>query len=214
MASIEKRGTRWDVRWRTREGFRRKTFLSEPEAQAFAETMGGYRPMRGLGFAKGRARRSRAEVIDHLAANFEVDGNGCWLWTGGLTNPGYARMSWKQDGVTNIPGAHRVILHALGQPVPQGMVVDHLCRVRHCINPDHLEVVTQRENVMRSPIAPGALNAAKTHCAQGHPYTPENTYVWVHTTRSTTTRICKTCNHDYYVRRRDARMGATAEVTV
>lgn len=214
MSDIEKRHRRWRVRWRDEQGAqRRKSFGTEAEALEFQRLVAEYAYSpggRGRGFGRGRARRTRAEVIDVLAANFEVDGNGCWLWQGALTNADYGRLNWKQDGITNVPGAHRVVLHAIGQPVPKGLVVDHLCRVRHCINPDHLEVVRQRENVMRSPIAPGAINAAKTHCAKGHPYTPENTYVWVHTTRSTITRTCKTCQRAYYVRRRDAQIGAAS----
>lgn len=159
----------------------------------------------------GRPTRTRAQVIDHLAENFEVDDNGCWVWTGRLQSEGYAAMTWKQDGIYHIPGGHRVVLHAIGQPVPRDKVVDHLCRNRACINPDHLEVVVQRENILRSPIAPGALNAAKTHCANNHPYSEENTYVYTFKRgRKTTVRVCRTCRRASRERRRAARMGAVA----
>jgi hypothetical protein len=54
--------------------------------------------------------------------------------------------------------------------------LDHLCRVRHCVNPEHLEPVTPGENTRRSPIHISVIRAARTHCKQGHEFTPENTY--------------------------------------
>lgn len=170
----------------------------------------GSRP-RDLTKGRGRKPRNRAQTLSHLASHFEVDATGCWLWTGPLTNAGYARMTWKPlDRV--IPGAHRVVLHALGFPVPEDKVVDHLCRVRHCINPDHLDVVDQRENVMRSPIAPAALNARKTHCIHGHAFTPENTVTYVnHGGRKTVARVCRTCQRSWFAKTA-ARRSARAEV--
>lgn len=136
--------------------------------------------------------RTRAQVIDKIAANFEVSDEGCWLWTGNLTNVGYAKMTWKPAGEV-IGGGHRVVLHAIGQPVSRELDVDHLCRNRACINPDHLEPVTRRTNILRSPIAPAAVNALKTHCPQGHPYDEVNTYVQ-RFANGNTGRICRTCN--------------------
>jgi hypothetical protein len=54
--------------------------------------------------------------------------------------------------------------------------IDHLCRVRHCVNPAHMEPVTPRENILRSPVALAAINARKTHCPQGHPLSGANLY--------------------------------------
>ena len=68
--------------------------------------------------------------------------------------------------------------------------IDHLCRVRNCVRPSHLEQVTGRENVLRSH-GPAAINARKTHCHKGHEFTPENTYVWSNGSR--THRMCRTC---------------------
>lgn len=198
---------RWAVRWFSlNRGGRRATrrFRTEGEARAFV--VPDERPFRSHVARPGRRRRNRAQVIDHLAANFEPNETGCWVWTGALTNEGYARMTWKQDGVYAVPGGHRVILHALGFPVPRDRVVDHLCRNRACINPDHLDVVQQRENVLRSPIAVAAINAAKTHCPHGHEYTAENTYLYTFKTRKTTTRVCRACQHGYYLARRARRL--------
>jgi hypothetical protein len=60
-------------------------------------------------------------------------------------------------------------------PIPEGLNIDHLCRVKACCNPAHLEPVTQHENIMRSPIALAAINARKTHCKYGHEFTEANT---------------------------------------
>lgn len=147
----------------------------------------------------GRLSRNRAEVIEALASKFEIDPDTeCWRWTEGLTPQGYARFSWKRtDGVLFSAG-HRVVMAALGFPLPRGMVIDHLCRVRECINPDHLEVVTSRENVMRSPITLATINSSKTHCPQGHAYDDKNTTVVRHTTRSAIGRVCRACMRDRY----------------
>jgi hypothetical protein len=80
---------------------------------------------------------------------------------------------------------HRWAYETLVGPIPDGLVIDHLCRVRNCVNPDHLEPVTHRENIRRGEA--GAWNRVKTHCPQGHEYTPENTRY------SGTTRNCREC---------------------
>lgn len=106
---------------------------------------------------------------------------GCWLWAGGLQD-GY--------GVFDVrfapSSAHRVAYVALiGDPGE--LSLDHLCRVRWCCNPEHLEPVTERENSLRSP-----FRRRKTHCTHGHEYTPENTQwkagEWGHPVRK-----CRTC---------------------
>lgn len=96
-------------------------------------------------------------------------------------------------------GAHRWLYERRNGKVPSGLELDHLCRVRHCVNPDHLEPVTRRENTLRST-SPSAVNARKTACDRGHEFTDENTYV--HRGR----RVCRTCNRrraaEYKARRR------------
>ena len=79
-------------------------------------------------------------------------------------------------------------------PIPEGLTLDHLCRVRACVNPAHLEPVTLRENTLRSPSAPTAINARKTECLRGHAFTPENT--WVHRSR----RCCRECKRSWWRR--------------
>lgn len=89
----------------------------------------------------------------------------CWLWTAALVK-GYGRF---YDTDMRPVGAHRWAYELLVGPIPEGLTIDHLCRVRRCVNPDHLEVVTQRENVARVP--------PKTHCPHGHAFTAANTYI-------------------------------------
>lgn len=96
----------------------------------------------------------------------------CWAWTGATTANGYGRF--QMGGVHWM--AHRASFVLAGNEIPDGMQLDHLCRNTTCVNPDHLDVVTPRENTMRgTSFAP--VNAAKTECHNGHPFDAENTYV-------------------------------------
>lgn len=91
---------------------------------------------------------------------------GCWLWLGRVTPKGYGRFGRGEP-------AHRAALRLHGIPVPIGMEPDHKCRVRCCVNPDHLEPVTHRENLMRGNTLP-ARAALRTHCPAGHPLFGDN----------------------------------------
>ena len=104
--------------------------------------------------------------------------SGCWIWLSTLDGDGYAKMkfSGKNKRVA------RVAYQCTNGDIPAGLVIDHLCRVRPCVNPAHLEIVTNRENTMRGETL-AALNAAKTHCPYGHEYG------WCGERR-----YCKTCN--------------------
>ena len=102
----------------------------------------------------------------------KVDAGGdCWLWTGALNTGGYGRFTL--DGRRQ--RAHRVAYALLVSPVPDHLELDHLCRVRHCVNPDHLDLVTHAENTRRG--AGGSNNSIKTHCPHGHPYDAANTVI-------------------------------------
>lgn len=129
----------------------------------------------------------RAHVINRTS--FDGPG-GCWEWQGTRRENGYGVVSYVRDGVTRRLLAHRLALHLAGRPVPESMTVDHLCRNRACLNPDHLEVVSLVINVMRGD-GFYAMNARKTHCAHGHEFTPENT--GTRTTKAGTARYCKAC---------------------
>lgn len=144
-------------------------------------------------------------LTQRLMRRREIDANGCWLWTASLNKAGYG-IIWQDRKMSLV---HRVSLELAGRPVPEGLVTDHLCRVRRCFNPEHLEAVTQRENTMRSPIAVAAIHATKTHCVHGHPFSTENTYVWTDS-NNRTRRRCRTCMDAIIRRRLSRRMGAAA----
>ena len=103
--------------------------------------------------------------------------SACRVWEGRLNRDGYGRIGNR--------AAHRVIYEETVGPVPPGMELDHLCRVRACVNPEHLEPVTHKENMARSE------PAQRTHCPKGHEYTAENTYLQPRT--GTLMRSCKEC---------------------
>ena len=108
--------------------------------------------------------------------------NGCWQWTAYIGTSGYGQFK-DEEGQTL---AHRWAYKYFTGPIPEGWEIDHLCRNRWCVNPQHLEAVTTQENVLRSD-SPCAINAKKTHCSQGHPYDSENTY------EHKGKRYCRTC---------------------
>lgn len=99
------------------------------------------------------------------------DATGCWIWTGTQMRGGYGQARL-QDGRST--GAHRASYMAFVGPIPDGLQIDHLCRIRLCVNPDHLEAVTPRVNVLRS-MSPSAITARTNICRRGHELTPENT---------------------------------------
>lgn len=88
---------------------------------------------------------------------------GCWLWTAAIDTHGYG--AFRLEGRT--VKAHRLAVELERGPIPDGLVIDHLCRVRHCVNPGHLEPVTNRENILRG-VSPPASNARRDTCDQGH----------------------------------------------
>lgn len=113
------------------------------------------------------------------------DESGCWLWTGYIRPAGYGEF-W----VKGKKAAHRWAYERFVGPIPEGLQLDHLCRVRHCVNPDHLEPVTNWENTRR-----GVGFAARRYVAEacersGHPLTGENMYL--HEGR----RRCKECRRE------------------
>lgn len=97
--------------------------------------------------------------------------NGCWIWKGAILR-GYGRFCAGKKFIY----AHRFSYEHFKGPISKELTIDHLCRMPACVNPDHLEAVPIRINVLRGNTLP-AKNKAKTHCLRGHPFDQENTYV-------------------------------------
>lgn len=118
--------------------------------------------------------------------------NACWWWLGAIDGTGYG--SFFVDG--RRVGAHRFSYELAFGPIGEGLVLDHLCRNRPCVNPGHLEPVSHRINILRGA-APSADNAIKTRCYRGHVFTPENTLLRqprrLHT-GSAPSRVCRECD--------------------
>lgn len=133
-------------------------------------------------------------VRERFEEKFTPEPNsGCWLWTAVVGRNGYGRF-WR-DGRQR--QAHRVSYEIHVGVVPDGLVLDHLCRVRCCVNPAHLEPVSVRENCRRGETGKvtGARTLTKTHCPNGHPYSGDNLIV------TKKQRFCRAC-HRAHGRRR------------
>jgi hypothetical protein len=130
----------------------------------------------------------RLSFEDRFWSKVEKQFCGCWLWQMPLTDRGYAQF---QANKKKSMRAHRVAYEMMKGPIPADLELDHLCRVRHCVNPDHLEPVTHRENVMRAKDGFPARQAAKTHCKRGHPLSGDNL---LPNKLKKGSRACKTCN--------------------
>ena len=126
-----------------------------------------------------------------------VLGTECWLWMAGRIQDGYGQF-WVSD--TNVP-AHRVAYEAVIGKIPAGMQIDHLCRVRGCVNPGHLEAVTQQENIRRGLTGKHFLGLRKVHCPKGHPYSGENLVV-----RKNGHRRCRACDDRIAAERKARRL--------
>lgn len=108
----------------------------------------------------------RLSLKEKLERRFMPEPNpGCWIWLSALNDRGYGQFSKKH--------AHRVTYETFVGPIPEGLVLDHLCRVPCCVNPAHLEPVTHKENILRG-VGIAAVNATKTQCKNGHELSGEN----------------------------------------
>lgn len=138
---------------------------------------------------------SNRTTLDRLSTRIAVQPDGCWHWTGWLTGKGYGQVGWQ---------GHRVLIHRLVYelsigPIPDGAVIDHLCRVRHCVNPHHLEAVTNQANVWR-----GIALVNNTTCRSGR-HTVTSTSVKVDSEGRTRCIECRAESRRRADRGRDSR---------
>lgn len=146
---------------------------------------------------------------DELQSNIKVRDDGCWIWTGARVRGYGIVMREKHPGFgrTCVP-AHRDVYELLVRPLEPHELLDHLCRSRACVNPDHVDPVTQKENLRRSARTQASRNAAKTHCPAGHEYAGTNLIMHAGM------RFCRECHRlrciAYNRRAREARLAARA----
>lgn len=119
-------------------------------------------------------------MLDRFSNKVIVLSNGCHQWTGAKDRDGYGKF--QLDGKCIF--AHRYAYQCRYGALDTSLVIDHLCRNRACVNPEHMEQVTTQENTRRG----GHYESLKTHCDHGHEFTDENTYICTRGWRN-----CRTC---------------------
>ena len=128
----------------------------------------------------------------------------CWEWTAGKDKNGYGVFKFKGKNQK----AHRISYELFKKKIQKGKVIDHLCRNSGCVNPHHLEVVSQKENIRRG-MAPAAHNMRLTHCRRGHEFTKENIYK-----RKDNRRHCRTCGAERSKKQREKNHDGTSATQV
>lgn len=136
------------------------------------------------------------QTIAHFWSKVEKT-DACWHWMGARDRHGYGSFQARTR-------AHRFAYELARGPIPAGLEIDHLCRNPSCVNPEHLEAVTHRENMRRAENFAGR-NARKTHCKRGHALTPDNVYVQPSRKHSRSCRECRRLHASYWNPRRDRR---------
>lgn len=125
------------------------------------------------------------EQIDRFFSNIEKT-ETCWLWIGRRSLPGYGIFKFNQKEYYS----HRISYHIQNKSLSNTLVLDHICRNRNCVKPDHLRQVTISVNSSENTYNPLYLNSLKTHCKHGHEFTLENTFI------RKDGRRCRTCKRN------------------
>src|SRR6266567_8957715 len=140
---------------------------------------------------EGCRRMKPTDLPARLAVLIRVDeASGCWMWTGFIRKDGYGHRQWPPGHRAPQWLAHRLVYSLLVGPIPEGLVLDHRCRVRACVNPLHMEPVTFGENSRRGQHR--GLPNTNGFCRYGrHPWVPANIGTW-----PSGGRYCKLCNRE------------------
>lgn len=145
---------------------------------------------------KPQGRTPRDRFLKRLWGNIDFDApGGCWQWTGSINHNGYGQITVGMYGRHKTFLAHRAVYQQIVGPI-RSETLDHLCRNRACVNPSHLEPVTQRVNLLRG-MSPAAQAARRDCCPRGHPYLPNNLL------RGEKYRKCKRCHREREAARRE-----------
>lgn len=141
------------------------------------------------------ARGQTRPLIDRWRDKVAVDADGCWRWTGYVNGQGYGTLNTRSRGRVEASStlAHRIGYELLRGPIPDGLGLDHLCNNRTCVNPEHLEPVTNDENSHRS-------KDRRSHCHRGHAFV-EGNIRWECRTFGVV-RVCLSCRRQQQARRR------------
>lgn len=135
--------------------------------------------------------RAKKSLKLRLAGHSYKAESGCTLWTGCVSKKGYGKMSVMVNGKRTTVDVHRIAYMEYIGPIPDGLEVHHECRVRNCINPEHLRAITHRENT--------DYERNKTACDRGHPYVEGSYYEYK--TKYGMGRWCKLCPNERYAER-------------
>lgn len=127
-------------------------------------------------------------MLDRFSMKFDVQDDGCWIWSAGKDRDGYGRF-WVAERKNNVC-AHRFAYQQAVGDLPDEMELDHLCRNPSCVNPDHLEVVTTVENLQR-----GVGTNGYTACKAGHEYV-DGSFTWRYNAKGVY-RSCRECERRY-----------------
>lgn len=140
---------------------------------------------------------SKRSPVDRFMEKFVVVDSGCWIWTGMPNHGGYGTFMFSSDKFgKKMVLAHRMSYETFVGCIPDGLVLDHLCRTPACVNWRHLEPVTRRINSLRGLTNACSVNAKKTHCKRGHEFNDANTRRLI-TRSGYGGRVCRVCIRQY-----------------
>lgn len=142
--------------------------------------------------------RATQEARNRFWNKIDPQPNGCWNRIGCTDGNGYSRVQLERRSFSG----HRAAYTWTKGPIPDGLFLDHLCRNRRCVNPDHLEPVSHDENMARG------MRPNQTHCKWGHEYTPANTG-WLKRPNGKVSRDCHICRLRYKKQQRERKRAAT-----